>query len=221
MCESPPPGVDLQLDLTGALAGGQPLLVTAARAGGAPQLLLGDLLQARAERCCMRSCSLCACASGTRLGHSATSRCITKHYLAGTVRFMCSSRAPPTTSLPRTNLKEAMQHIPARSHERLFASAVTSHTGRVVVCAAWAPARRHDAPRRMSDVSACLSGVRGARRRPLACLWRPPLSARRCWALRRRRWARRRRTPSRTACCWAWRPTSRCEPKLHGAGRSG
>ncbi len=50
--------MDLQLDLTGALAGGQPLLVTAARAGGAPQLLLGDLLQARAERCCAHAASV-------------------------------------------------------------------------------------------------------------------------------------------------------------------
>lgn len=33
--------------MSGALAGGQPLLITVARAGGSPQLQLGDLLQAR------------------------------------------------------------------------------------------------------------------------------------------------------------------------------
>ena len=41
------PCVGAKVDMSGALASRQPLLVTVARAGGAPQLQLGDLLQAR------------------------------------------------------------------------------------------------------------------------------------------------------------------------------
>jgi len=90
--ESAPPGVDEQVDLTGALAGGQPLLVTAARAGGAPQLLLGDLLQAHAERCCMQP----LCMWHTHHAQAqCSSGCASKPRLGDALRFMCSSSPPP------------------------------------------------------------------------------------------------------------------------------
>ena len=39
-----------QVDMAGEPAGGAPLLVTVARAGGSPELLLGDLVQVLTQR---------------------------------------------------------------------------------------------------------------------------------------------------------------------------